>query len=413
MEMLPSYTPEVLPGYELTPTTSIASSSRPNSPISQSRTSYHYRSERMDLDLGPRKWGTRLPAYGKGGVIEGTVKVRTFKHVDRVVVSLLGKLSVSHVLNQIPTLSQSHMIVNKTIELWTSGDPSSSNAPTKDDFQFSFSLEANDVVAHCLPASTSVQLPRAQAYVAYIIRVDMYRRGAHMHETLQTEILYLPRTISHYCRPFIPETGNEKRPQISESEWHTAEFRLERAKTSSMSGSGPKPELRTSSHPKDEKVPKLWLPRNLRYPSGHSIPFMLSLPTALARPSSTIEWSLEVQLVRVSTVQTRAGAVQQASVVSRGHIQPSPEHGPVTTLTGAIDTGGAEKESSWSFESVVSISYEIRATLGSTTAGSVWKLTQGVELTSHEWRGEQAAQIPSLGSTVVSRTGANIVHINF
>ncbi|KAG8729581.1 hypothetical protein FRC11_008420 [Ceratobasidium sp. 423] len=412
MEMLPSYTPEVLPGYELSPTTSVASSSRPISPLFPSRTSYHYRSERMEFDLGPRKWGTRLPVYGKGGIIEGTVKIKTFKHVDRVVVSLLGKLSASHVLNQIPTLSQSHTVVNKAIELWSSGDPSSSNAPG-DHFPFSFTLEANDEGAHPMPASTSVQLSRAQAYVAYIVRVDMYRRGVHMHETLQTEILYAPRTISHYCRPFIPESGNEKRPQISEGEWHSAELRLERTKTSPKLGPDSKPEPGPSSGNRDEKAPKFWLPRDLRYPSGSSIPFMLSLPTALAQSSSEIEPSAEVQLVRVSTIQTRAGAVQQASIVSRGRIEPSSGHGPTTTLRGTIDTGGAEKEFSWSFESVVSVSYEIRATLGATMAGLVWKLIEGIELTTHEWRGEQASQIPSLGSSAISRTGANIINIDF
>ncbi|CAE6426765.1 unnamed protein product [Rhizoctonia solani] len=411
--MLPSYTPEVLPGYELTPTTSVASSSRPTSPLSSSRTSYHYRSERMELDLGVRKWGTRLPAYGKGGVVEGTVTVRTFKHVDRVVVSLLGKLNASHVLNNIPTLSQSHAIINKTIELWSSGDPSSSNAPQAD-FPFSFTLETNNGPCRSIPASALIQLPRAQAQVAYLVRVDMYRRGVHMHETLQTEILYIPRTISHYSRPFIPESGNEKRPQISESEWHSAEFRVERTKSSPKFGSDPKPsESGPSTSDKDEKAPKFWLPQALRYPSGHSIPFMLSFPDALSKSHSEIESGVEIQLVRMSTVQTRAGVVQHASIVSRGRIQPGPEHGPTTTLQGTIDTGVAEKEFSWEFDSVISVSYEIRATLNTATAGCVWKLTQEIELTTHEWRGEQTALIPSLGASVASRTGASMIHINF
>ncbi|CAE6478965.1 unnamed protein product [Rhizoctonia solani] len=378
METLPSYTPEVLPGYELSPTTSVASSSRPISPLSPSRTSYHYRSERMELDLGPRKWGTRLPAYGKGGVIEGTIKIRTFKHVDRVVVSLLGKLSTSHVLNQIPTLSQSHVIINKTIELWSAGDPSSSNPPEGDHFPFSFTLEASDGGARPIPASTSVQLSRAQVHTAYLIRVDMYRRGVHMHETLQTEILFVPRTISHYCQPFIPQPGNEKRPQISESEWHSAELRLERTKILPKLGPDSKPEPESSSGNKDEKAPKFLLPHDLRYPSGHSIPFMISLPVALAQSLSEIESSIQVELVRVSTVQTRAGAVQQASTVSRGSIEPSTGHGPMTTLRGKIDAGGPELEFSWSFESVISVFYEVRATLGAITAGLVWKLTKAL-----------------------------------
>ncbi|CAE6482061.1 unnamed protein product [Rhizoctonia solani] len=412
MERLPSYTAEVLPSYELSPTTSLASSSRPNSPSSPTQASYHYRSERMELDLGPRKWGTKLPTYGKGGVIEGTVKIRTFKHVDRVVVRLLGNLCASHVLNLVPTLSQNHVLVNKSIELWSSGNPSSSNVPQGKTFSFSFTLEASDE-ARPMPTSTMVQLTRAQARVAYIVRVDMYRHGVHMHELVQTEILYIPRTTSHYCRPFIPESGNEKRPRITESEWHRADLRLERVKGSpklrldSKSDSGP------FRGDKFETTPQLWLPQDLCYPSGHSIPFMLSLPATMAQSPSEIESRVEVQLVRVTAVQTRAGAVQEASTVSRGRIQPGSEYGPVTTIRGTIDTGTAEREFSWSFDPVVSVSYEIRVTLGTTTAGVGWKLTQGVELTTHEWRGERSAQIPSLGSSATSRSGASIIYINF
>ncbi|CEL61260.1 hypothetical protein RSOLAG1IB_09882 [Rhizoctonia solani AG-1 IB] len=99
MDILPSYTPEVLPGYDLTPaTTRSAPPTRPSSPVSflaqaRDHENYRYRSERMELDLGPRRWGTRLPAYGRLGLVEGTVKVHSFKHVERIVVRLLGKLS--------------------------------------------------------------------------------------------------------------------------------------------------------------------------------------------------------------------------------------------------------------------------------------------------------------------------------
>ncbi|ELU39678.1 hypothetical protein AG1IA_06292 [Rhizoctonia solani AG-1 IA] len=185
MEMLPSYSPEVLPGYELTPTASITSSSGPRSSLSPSHSSYIYRSARMELDLGPQRWGTRLPAYGRGGMVQGTVAVRTFKHVDKVVVrvSLSTNPRTSHILNQVPTFSQSHMIVNKTIELWPSEASSSTSSAQGDSFPFSIVLEGDDEAARPIPASGSTQLTRAQASVAYVVRVHMYRRGIHLHET--------------------------------------------------------------------------------------------------------------------------------------------------------------------------------------------------------------------------------------
>ncbi|KAF8691855.1 hypothetical protein RHS03_08716, partial [Rhizoctonia solani] len=380
MEMLPSYSPEVLPGYELTPTASITSSSRPRFSLSPSHSSYVYRSARMELDLGPQRWGTRLPAYGRGGMVQGTVAVRTFKHVDKVVV-------------------RSHMIVNKTIELWPSEASSSSSSTQGDSFPFSIVLEGDDEAARPIPASGSTQLTRAQASVAYVIRVHMYRRGIHLHETLQTEILYIPRTISRYYPPFMPELGNEKRPQISESEWHSDDLLLERSRTSSEPSAGYKSEAGSSSGSTVEKIPRLWVPRDLRYPSGKCIPFMLSLPTARADSASDIESGIEVQL--------------QARTVSRGRIQPSRDQGRTRTLRGTIDTGSAGKDFSWNFESLVSNVYEVRATIKSSTAGLVWRLIKRVELTTHEWSGERAGRIPSLDSPVTSRTGAQIVHVNF
>jgi hypothetical protein len=176
---------------------------------------------------------------------------------------------------------------------------------------------------------------------------------------LQTEVLYIPRTISHYCPPFIPEYGNEKRPQISESEWHSTELRLEHTISSSSSGDSSKSKAGSFGAEESKSGLELWLPRELRYPSGRSIPFILSFPTALACSVLEIESNIEIQLVRISTIQTRAGVVQQVGVVSRARIQSIPEQGPVTMIRGTIDTGEPEKEFSWNFGSLTSLSVSL------------------------------------------------------
>ncbi|CAE6402444.1 unnamed protein product, partial [Rhizoctonia solani] len=147
MDVLPSYTPEVLPGYDLTPaTTCSAPLTRPSSPVhflarAQDHKNYRYCYKRMELDLGPRTWGTRLPAYGKSGTVEGTVKVHSFRHVDRIVVRLIGKLHASHILNHIPTLSQTHTIISREIEVWSAKAPSSSTLAEESQLRFSFTLD--------------------------------------------------------------------------------------------------------------------------------------------------------------------------------------------------------------------------------------------------------------------------------
>ncbi|KAH7325499.1 hypothetical protein B0J17DRAFT_722967 [Rhizoctonia solani] len=407
MEVLPSYTPEVLPGYDLTPaTTRSPPSTRPSSPVlfltrARDHQNYRYRSERMELDLGPRRWGTKLPVYGKFGEVEGVVKVHSFGHVDRIVVRLIGKLHASHVVNHIPTLSQSHPIIDKEIEVWSARAPSASTSAEQSHFPFSFTLDKEEIEgseARSIPPSVTIQLHRANARIAYAIRVDMYRRGLHLHELIQTEILHLPRTVTHYSRPFIPVSGNEKRPRITESEWNRSRLQRDLGK-----GSKVQPNLTF------QKEPELLLPRDLRFPSGEDIPFLLSIPETYASAPQ-----MEIQLVRLSTVQTRAGVVQQVKSMSHGlmHDDPAPESNPRTTVQGTISTGEAEKDVSWRFGALLSVSYEIRVALSFSVPEARWKLTQPIELTSHEWRGELSSMMPSLGSSAASHTAVNLINMD-
>ncbi|KAF8676988.1 hypothetical protein RHS04_06184 [Rhizoctonia solani] len=364
MDVLPSYTPEVLPGYDLTPaTTCLAPLTRPSSPVhflarAQDHKNYRYCSKRMELDLGPRTWGTRLPTYGKSGTVEGTVKVHSFKHVDRIVVCLIGKLHASHILNHIPTLSQTHTIISREIEVWSAKAPLSSTLAEESQLRFSFTLakaEQGGSEADSIPPSATVQLNRANGRIAYAIRVDMYQRGLHLHEMIQTEILHLPRTTGHYSRPFIPESGNEKRPSISEEEWDR--LQLER-----KSGKGSKGQ----SSLVYLKEPELLLPQDLRFPSGEDIPFLLCLPTIPKTVSHLL-----VQLVRLSTVQTCAGAIRQAKIVLEGCIHGHSEPGsyPKSAIQGTINSGEAEKDVSWSFGTLLLVLHEIRVSLSLSTTG--------------------------------------------
>ncbi|KAF8751714.1 hypothetical protein RHS01_08206 [Rhizoctonia solani] len=268
-------------------------------------------------------WGTRLPAYGKSGTVEGTVKVHSFRHVDRIVVRLIAeKLRCGQPKPIVSTLAEESQL------------------------RFSFTLdkaERGGSEADCIPPSATVQLNRANGRIAYAIRVDMYRRGLHLHEMIQTEILHLPRTTGHYSCPFIPESGNEKRPSISEEEWDR--LRLERESGKGSKGRSSLVYL---------KEPELLLPRDLRFPSGEDIPFLLCLPTIPETVSH-----LSVQLVRLSTVQTRAGAIRQAKIVSEGCIYDHSEPGsyPKSAIQGTINSGEAEKDVSWSFGTLLLVSH--------------------------------------------------------
>ncbi|KAG8786250.1 hypothetical protein FRC12_016774 [Ceratobasidium sp. 428] len=368
-ENLPSYTPEVLPRYNLTLTTSCSTQSSAHishtSLLARGRnqTAYKYASKHMTLDLGARRWGTYLPAYGRNGHVEGTVTVRSFKHVDRIVVRIIGKAVTSNILNHVPTFSQTHVLLHESTELWSSSAASSSSQPTPTEFPFSFVLNNGK---QNLPPSSSIQLRKASAYIAYAVRVDMYRRGVYMHESVQTEILHLPRTTTRYSRPFVPSADptNEKRRQMDASQWH-----------------------RTGSSP------SLLLPRELQYPTGQAIPFIV-----VPKPDTLSTSIPDVELVRIRTANTRTGVAQKREVIACGQ---QVGIGPDEMINGIIEVGD-EREVGWEAPSVGGVSYEIL--FGDDV--------ERIELVSHEWRGENAAGLPALELEAAGRRALNLIDMS-
>ncbi|KAF8604401.1 hypothetical protein BDV93DRAFT_555676 [Ceratobasidium sp. AG-I] len=356
MDSLPSYSPEVLPLYNLTSPASQTNSSRPGSSLSllpraPDHPTYHYTSDRIVLDLGPRRWGTRLPVYGRDGLVEGAVIIHSFKHLEKVV--------VCHVYG------------------WECK------------FPFSFSFASEDEV----PPSVSLSLRRVNMHIVYAVGVYSYCKGVHRDETFQREIMYLPRTTSRYFKPFVPIPKSEKRPRISSCEWHTSAMQLDSGQNVDSVSS---------------QTVQLLLPHELRYPSGHTIPFIISATCANI-------YEPDVQLLRVSIAQTRTGAVRETSVIARGRIQGDIQGGAGGSrrmAIGTIGTGEVGKEFSWGYNGMVNISYEIRVIVSSNSPGLKWSTAQPIELTSHEWTGEDASGLPALSSPFVTRTALHLVSMN-
>lgn len=50
---------------------------------------YIYRAKNIEIDLGPKIWGTSLPSYGRDGVVEGRVTLSgDLKHVSSIVLTV-------------------------------------------------------------------------------------------------------------------------------------------------------------------------------------------------------------------------------------------------------------------------------------------------------------------------------------
>ncbi|KAG8845106.1 hypothetical protein FRB91_002066 [Serendipita sp. 411] len=55
---------------------------------STSAVEYIFNSERLELDMGPKRFPVKVPSYGAGGVIEGRIRVKDFKAATKLTVKV-------------------------------------------------------------------------------------------------------------------------------------------------------------------------------------------------------------------------------------------------------------------------------------------------------------------------------------
>jgi hypothetical protein len=66
-------------------------------PITRAHTEYIFRSPRLELNLGEKKWPVKVPCYGWRDTVKGTVLVKDFKAVSRITVTV----SLTHTLDSL------------------------------------------------------------------------------------------------------------------------------------------------------------------------------------------------------------------------------------------------------------------------------------------------------------------------
>ncbi|CAE6480920.1 hypothetical protein ACGC1H_005236 [Rhizoctonia solani] len=437
----PSYSTDELPDYRtslslerspaytalsLTSTRTSSTSTSDSQPKLIPSGQLSYSSKRLTLDLGKRIWSPHLPVYGRNGLVEGHVDIKNFKHVNRVEVTLTGVVLAYLVSAGNPTLRSSKIILREKSTIWsakTDAYPLDDHSPRTFPFVFplpDFVQGSNEHVSTPLPPSASIQTKGSSAHVFYLLRVDMYRRGIHFHDSVQTEILYLPRTVSHYERPYIPLPGSEKPRRICDAEWRTAEIPRK-----SISGS-PKslPGLgNVHAH--------LSLPHKLHYPSGCAIPFAVTLSGEGLSCANIPQLAagLKLTLVKISTVVVKGVISKQEVVVSTGTIcridederhwrdsKPG-DNSRQVVIRGCLETGTKGKDQSWGVRGYAGVSYQVRVSLapraeGSQRSDAVWEHGEAVVITSHEFEGRAAMSTPALSLDVTSRAPMSITLLN-
>jgi len=174
---------------------------------------YHYKSDHLHLNLGPRRWGTRFPVYGFQSAVEGTVRfTKKCSHVVSVTatVSLMrprslyslsvdaldflqleGTVAITASRGGSIAAASDRVILSQSAKLFqalTSGSSardSQKPSATLSGESFDFSLSFPTYVANGrdqLPPTQSLSQQGTYCAINYAVRVDIIRKGLRRHE---------------------------------------------------------------------------------------------------------------------------------------------------------------------------------------------------------------------------------------
>ncbi|CAE6489005.1 hypothetical protein RSOLAG22IIIB_04737 [Rhizoctonia solani] len=425
--------PEQLPPYSHNSDRLPQYSRLPEAPTSSKLSPNHYvtRSRRMALDLGQRYQSTLVPAFGREGLVEGHVWIQNFENVEKIQVTLTGAV-VSYFLEfGTANRPQIRRLTRQTHELWT--EQGHNPAVGKEGRSLAFALVMPEHVEDMesilggpvpLPPSASIIMCDAGSHVAYMVRVDMFRKGWRTHDTVKSEILYLPRTTTRYSRPFVPLPNSEKLRPTQAEEWSVLHI-PQKAKTKpgislSKPGSSSKapsqPHISLPQSLREDLIVRLYLPHGLRYPAGRDILWSVAIvfprtgssasSVRSGRSSSSMSdeqvnaliAGVSIRLICVSTIAVRGTASRRERVVSVGQTFMSIPNGVTDegerkiVIRGYLRSGEEEKDMSWGVPGFVSVVYKIRVSVKpDQSAGSdapTWEYCERIMITSHEADGE-------------------------
>ncbi|KAI0646901.1 hypothetical protein C8Q79DRAFT_593917 [Trametes meyenii] len=163
---------------------------------SSDQTKFVYKSDHFEVRLHPPRWGSRLPAYGLAGTVEGVlIFPKACAHVQELSVSLQGTITTSasqHASIAVPGIHKVN-VLRKKVPL--SVAEAGGIAPVSGEYSFALQFPHYiDGGTEPLPPSYTVYQPGVSTEVTYQFRVDVVRKGLRRHEKLTIPLLYLPKS---------------------------------------------------------------------------------------------------------------------------------------------------------------------------------------------------------------------------
>lgn len=374
---------------------------------------YHYKSDHLHVNLGPRRWGTRFPVYGFQSAVEGTVRfTKKCSHVVSVTATLEGTVAITASRGGSLAAASDQVILSQSAKLFEAfnSDSSARDSPkpsaTLSRESFDFSLSFPTYVTNGrdpLPPTQTLSQQGTYCAINYAVRVDIIRKGLRRHERIVIPVMYLPRSTP----PNQLQLGLVHDPLLGygfeEDRFVTVDIR------SSSSAHEALEKLRMSA--------ELTLPSPKIYTSGDSVPLVLtlscsklpSLPPLLAKTGS-----LSIHLVRKAKIVTGSGDSTQEAPVSKAELRHTDNSAEgVSRLHWALQLGGNQRHISWKLEGSAEVKYFIRVIFKPLPCSMIKQLPpfrydEVVRLTSDTWldpvMAEELRHLPSLALAPVGLT---------
>ncbi|KAI0637123.1 hypothetical protein C8Q77DRAFT_1051341 [Trametes polyzona] len=315
-----------------------------------------YKSDNLEVQLHPPRWGSTLPAYGLEGIVDGVLTFRQpCTHVLEVSVSLQGTLTTSasqHASIAVPGINKVALL-NQKVTLFTA--PPGSTATVEGEHPFALYFpRCVDGGTDALPPSYTVFQPGVSTEITYQVRVDVVRKGLRRHEKLPIPVLYLPKS-----RPKVPP--------LDRIPWSVRvdSSRDERVTDTPLEPTWPKGcDVNSQHQPEDLPVITLTMPTSKCFASGDTIPLSLKIECprspALAK---LLSHNAHLHLVKRQKAWISLG--RQVSVreqqLGRAEVYLADDSREGTAyLRMEVQAGEAGRECSWRVEGAVSVEHVIR-----------------------------------------------------
>ncbi|QRW12701.1 Asp domain protein [Ceratobasidium sp. AG-Ba] len=316
---------------------------------------YEYSSKNTVLRFSQcKRTSVRLPAYGRGGIVDGEISLRSTNHVESIIISLKGEIKTTIETSTRPTLTSKTILIDQPCVAWPLPQEPNASVPHIVPFSFVFP----DTIkgrGGPLPPSFIGSSAEGSIRVKYTVVAHVRRTGWRGNTTVESEVFYLPRPTER--TPHQGSTSIETTSGPVESLYDTSVVEL------------PVKQSTAGKQVASEVKAHLACPRAITFSEGSPVHFGIYLSSQTQPVERILQLAshISVRLVRSVTLTAKGQSSIEDTVCAHGALRV-PELSSKTEGQYLIFMMGSLQPTSttwtsWEVEGVSKITYALRVTL--------------------------------------------------